>query len=441
MPDVNARDTKLVQYLNEAHTKERQLEQALEAHIAMTEIATYRKRLQQHLTETKRHAREVERRIKQLGGRPRASAASCRTRPGVVQEVAATGAALAQGQVHMPCAARASRRRCSRTPRRSSRARPRRSAPTRRSRTLAKIVGDRDTEQAREGDPARGEAHGGLPREADPAAHAGGRAGRDPGAERNGGRRRTTTPPAHHHASGTRTSRKRTSTTRKRSTTSSRSSGSRAQRHAARPAAAPARPVHRAAAPRAQRVGASSRASKAAPRPRRKTARAAPPRGAARARGNSSVLGGARRRRRRASWRYRCAFAQSHRPRKPACVKSFNPAAAKTVVTVRPVRGARGAGRRSPSAVHAPTQRLHVTSSPTRALEPPAARPLAAHRIVHERLAHPGADPSRGRSPSRSRRWRRSAGPARRPACARPRPSAPRARSARRRTAPARRPR
>ena len=57
MPDVNARDAKLIQYLNEAHTKERQLEQALEAHIAMTEMAAYRRRLQQHLTETKRHGR------------------------------------------------------------------------------------------------------------------------------------------------------------------------------------------------------------------------------------------------------------------------------------------------------------------------------------------------------------------------------------------------
>ena len=40
VPEVNARDAKLIQYLNEAHTKERQLEQALQAHIAMTTIAT-----------------------------------------------------------------------------------------------------------------------------------------------------------------------------------------------------------------------------------------------------------------------------------------------------------------------------------------------------------------------------------------------------------------
>ena len=34
----------------------------------MTTLAPYRKRLKQHLDETKRHAREVERRIKKLGG-------------------------------------------------------------------------------------------------------------------------------------------------------------------------------------------------------------------------------------------------------------------------------------------------------------------------------------------------------------------------------------
>ena len=70
MADLSTRDAKLVQYLNEAYGKERELETALQAHIAMTTRAPYRKRLQQHLTETKRHAREVERRVKQLGGEP-----------------------------------------------------------------------------------------------------------------------------------------------------------------------------------------------------------------------------------------------------------------------------------------------------------------------------------------------------------------------------------
>jgi ferritin-like metal-binding protein YciE len=68
MADLNERDAKLVQYLSEAYGKERELEAALGAHIAMTVKGPYKKRLRQHLKETKAHARQVERRIKQLGG-------------------------------------------------------------------------------------------------------------------------------------------------------------------------------------------------------------------------------------------------------------------------------------------------------------------------------------------------------------------------------------
>jgi ferritin-like metal-binding protein YciE len=68
MADMNERDAKLVQYLSEAYGKERELEAALGAHIAMTVKGPYKKRLQQHLKETKAHAKQVERRIKQLGG-------------------------------------------------------------------------------------------------------------------------------------------------------------------------------------------------------------------------------------------------------------------------------------------------------------------------------------------------------------------------------------
>jgi ferritin-like metal-binding protein YciE len=68
MADMNERDAKLVQYLSEAYGKERELEAALLAHIAMTDKGPYKKRLQQHLKETKSHAKQVERRIKQLGG-------------------------------------------------------------------------------------------------------------------------------------------------------------------------------------------------------------------------------------------------------------------------------------------------------------------------------------------------------------------------------------
>jgi ferritin-like metal-binding protein YciE len=68
MADMNERDAKLVQYLSEAYGKERELEVSLQAHIAMTPKGPYKKRLQQHLKETKSHAKQVERRIKKLGG-------------------------------------------------------------------------------------------------------------------------------------------------------------------------------------------------------------------------------------------------------------------------------------------------------------------------------------------------------------------------------------
>lgn len=73
MADLNARDGKLVQYLNEAYGKEKELEVALQAHIKMAASrAPYKKRLQEHLKETKAQARGLERRIKQLGGKAEA---------------------------------------------------------------------------------------------------------------------------------------------------------------------------------------------------------------------------------------------------------------------------------------------------------------------------------------------------------------------------------
>ncbi|HEX6651546.1 MAG TPA: DUF892 family protein, partial [Thermoleophilaceae bacterium] len=105
MADINARDTKLIQYLNEAYGKEKELETALQAHIAMTTKAPYKKRLQEHLRETKGHAREVQRRIKQLGGKAEAGPIS--TGPDVITEaatgltsVASKAVAAAQGPLH-----------------------------------------------------------------------------------------------------------------------------------------------------------------------------------------------------------------------------------------------------------------------------------------------------------------------------------------------------
>jgi ferritin-like metal-binding protein YciE len=64
----SVRDAKLTQYLSEAYGKEKELETALQAHIAMTTRKPYKKRLQDHLKETKAHAKELERRIKKLSG-------------------------------------------------------------------------------------------------------------------------------------------------------------------------------------------------------------------------------------------------------------------------------------------------------------------------------------------------------------------------------------
>ena len=105
MADQSARDTKLIQYLNEAYGKEKELETALQAHIAMTTKRPYRKRLQDHLKETKSHARQVERRIKQLGGK--AEAGPIASGPEVVADaassitaVASKAVAAAQGPLH-----------------------------------------------------------------------------------------------------------------------------------------------------------------------------------------------------------------------------------------------------------------------------------------------------------------------------------------------------
>jgi ferritin-like metal-binding protein YciE len=68
MSDLNERDEKLIQYLSEAYGKEKELETSLQAHIAMTTKAPYKKRLKEHLRETKAHAKGLERRIKKLGG-------------------------------------------------------------------------------------------------------------------------------------------------------------------------------------------------------------------------------------------------------------------------------------------------------------------------------------------------------------------------------------
>ena len=98
MTDLNARDAKLVQWLNEAHAKEAELEVDLTAHIALTEKKAYKKRLQDHLKETRDHKRRVASRIKALGGSA-TSGPNVPGAPNALGEVAGKAVAAVKGQV------------------------------------------------------------------------------------------------------------------------------------------------------------------------------------------------------------------------------------------------------------------------------------------------------------------------------------------------------
>src|SRR3954465_11506604 len=74
--ELSTRDAKLIQYLNEAYGKEKELETALQAHIKMAKRPPYKKRLQEHLKETKAQSKGLERRIKALGGKAERSPVS-----------------------------------------------------------------------------------------------------------------------------------------------------------------------------------------------------------------------------------------------------------------------------------------------------------------------------------------------------------------------------
>ena len=82
---------KLVQYLTEAYGKEKELETSLSAHIGMATRPIYKKRLQDHLKETRQHAKQVERRLKKLGGAGVT---------GKANELLSRGVAAAKGPLH-----------------------------------------------------------------------------------------------------------------------------------------------------------------------------------------------------------------------------------------------------------------------------------------------------------------------------------------------------
>src|SRR4051794_18389494 len=103
--EPTTREAKLIQYLNEAYGKEKELETALKAHISMTNRDAYKKRLRDHLKETSAQAKGLERRIKQLGGKAETSSLPG---PDVASEAASKataaakkGVSLAKGPLHM----------------------------------------------------------------------------------------------------------------------------------------------------------------------------------------------------------------------------------------------------------------------------------------------------------------------------------------------------
>ena len=101
MPAVktpNERDTMLARWLGEAHSKEAELEADLTAHIALTQKPSYKKRLQQHLKETRDHKRRVGSRIKKLGGSTGGLAGATGS---AVGEVAGKTVAAVKGQMGM----------------------------------------------------------------------------------------------------------------------------------------------------------------------------------------------------------------------------------------------------------------------------------------------------------------------------------------------------
>ena len=170
MADQTDAQAKLVQYLTEAYSKEKELETALTAHIGMATRPSYKKRLEQHLKETRQHAKLTERRLKKLGGSV-----------GVVGKAGGLASrGVAPRRDRCTRSAVPGRRRC------SSRSEDRYSeeheeiAQYLAIETLATEVGDDETAKLATADPSRRGADGRLPRATDPGLDPRGRACGDP---------------------------------------------------------------------------------------------------------------------------------------------------------------------------------------------------------------------------------------------------------------------
>lgn len=104
MSETPAKDALLVQYLNEANSKEKELVTALTAHIGMSEMADrkpYKKKLQEHLRETKNHSKALERRIKKLGGPGSVAESAVAAVAKTVGNVRGQAVSAAKGPLHM----------------------------------------------------------------------------------------------------------------------------------------------------------------------------------------------------------------------------------------------------------------------------------------------------------------------------------------------------
>ena len=99
MAEQTARDAKLAQFLAEAFQKEAELEADLTAHISLTQKKPYRKRLEQHLKETREHKRRVASRIRQLGGDAPTAGPQIPGVPSAAGELVGKGVAAVKGQV------------------------------------------------------------------------------------------------------------------------------------------------------------------------------------------------------------------------------------------------------------------------------------------------------------------------------------------------------
>ena len=97
--ETPARDAVLVKYLNEAYGKEKQLTAALQAQIRLAKRPQLKKGLQDHLKVTRDQAKQLEKRIKALGGKADASSIPGPGPTEAVTGLANQALALAKGPV------------------------------------------------------------------------------------------------------------------------------------------------------------------------------------------------------------------------------------------------------------------------------------------------------------------------------------------------------